>query len=351
MNHTSDLAGTLRQEEYELFRSELFELAAAFDEAGASFPPLHHQWVWGDETMRPGDWEAFIRANTRADGDWQEWSVVPGGMRCARFCGFQDGLEEYLRLAERGHKLLRSHRKNNADRPTEFVSNLPKETGQHGWTEAVYLTARCYATALLSERSGYWAISGQGGGSEDGSWTTTEAGERYPDHPAYEELVHDVFRSSAEANRLWLNPEQVVTVGEVLGRPRLVFPSSQLASGSGHAEAPNADAETDGPRFTEKRELWVGRFLVKMFDRPAENQEVVLVSFQELNWPARIDDPTPPKRELVPKVRLGRTIAALNDYHKMPGLIRFRADGTGKGIIWEFGDRAADLLGISPPVG
>jgi hypothetical protein len=352
MNRTDDLGGTPNQD-YEGFRSELFQLAGAFDEAGALFRPLLHQWVWGDETMKSADWQAFIRANSRADGDWQNWSVVPGRLRCARFHGFQKGLDEYLRLAERGYSLLRRLRdctKDRHDLPTGLVLDLPKKLGKDAWTEAIYLTARCYATALLSERSGYWASSGQGTGSEDDSWTTTEAGERYPDHPACEELIHDAFRSSAEAIRLWLDPEQVVTVGEVLDHPRLVFPSSQLALDSQHAEAPNAAVETYGPRF-KARELWVGRFLVKKFNQPAENQEVVLASFQELNWPNRIDDPITPKYELVQKDRLRRTVEALNDYHKMTDLIRFESDGTGTGIRWRFGDRAHALLGISPPAG
>lgn len=332
-------------QEYDLFRSQLLDLAAEFDEAAIAYPPLMHQWVWGDEKMKGADWQAFIRANSRPDGDWQEWSVVPRRMRCARFHGFDDGLDEFLRLAKRGYALLTTAKdwiKANTASTSGVVLRLPKETGQHGWAEAVYLTARRYATALLSERSAYWAISGQSTDEETASWTVTQTGEQYPDHPAYEELVHDIFRSSAEAIRLWLAPSQVVTVGEVLeSLDQIVLPPAFPAvPPPAQKELP----ETIRPVWTTTGELWVGRYLVKKFLQEAANQRAVLTAFQEDNWQRRIDDPIPPSPGLEPKRRLRETVDALNAYHKMTGLIRFGTDGTGKGVIWRFGDRAAYLL-------
>jgi hypothetical protein len=352
-NASENQAGTLHQKGYEHFRRKLFELSMAFDAAAVSHPNLLHQWVWGGyENMQVADWQAFIRANSRIDGDWQEWSVAPGGMRCARFHGFEDGLTEYHRLAERGYKFLQDLRAwldGCAEAPAGIVLNLPEETGPHGWTEAIYLTARCYATAMLSERSGYWNVSGQGSGSEEDSWTTTEAGERYPDHPAYEELVHDVFHSSAEAIRLWLDPDQAVRIGDYLEPHRFVLPSSEPASPSGSVEDHVTAADTVRPVFTKAGELWVGRYLVKRFRQPAENQRVVLASFQELEWCPHILDPITGVAGVEPKRRLRDTVDALNDHHKMPGLIRFGADGTGTGFIWCFGDRAPDILGVRLP--
>lgn len=76
----------------------------------------------------------------------------------------------------------------------------------------------------------------------------------------------------------------------------------------------------------DRRELRIGRKVVKRFRRPAPNQEVVLKAFQEEGWPTRIDDPTP-------NGRLRETLRALNEKQK-EGHVRFEADGTGKGIVW-----------------
>ena len=85
----------------------------------------------------------------------------------------------------------------------------------------------------------------------------------------------------------------------------------------------------------ERRALWVGSRLVKRFKQPAPTQHTILSAFQELGWPARIDDPLPRAAGQDPKLRLGEAIKRLNR-HQQQRLIRFRADGTGTGILWEW---------------
>lgn len=88
------------------------------------------------------------------------------------------------------------------------------------------------------------------------------------------------------------------------------------------------------PRWDkDRRELWLGDALVKAFRVPAPNQEAVLAAFEELGWPARIDDPLP-NRGADGDIRLRETIKALNK-SQGPGAIQFRADGTGQGLVWE----------------
>jgi len=84
----------------------------------------------------------------------------------------------------------------------------------------------------------------------------------------------------------------------------------------------------------ERRELSVGRAVVKRFAVPAENQERVLSAFQEEAWPAHLDDPLPPAPGLDCKRRLHSTIQSLNCNQKVP-LVRFHGDGYGRGIRWE----------------
>jgi hypothetical protein len=86
-------------------------------------------------------------------------------------------------------------------------------------------------------------------------------------------------------------------------------------------------------------QLWVGDLLIKEFKEPAENQRLVLKSFQELGFRHRIDDPLckkPGEPTWKRQRRRRDTIAGLNDDHVNPGIIYFKADGTGDGIIWNW---------------
>lgn len=88
----------------------------------------------------------------------------------------------------------------------------------------------------------------------------------------------------------------------------------------------------------ELRELYARGQLVKLFKQPAPDQDAVLSSFEELGWPRRMDDPLRRKHgRQGANVRLRDTIKRLNRRQQRP-LIRFRGDGTGKGIIWEYVD-------------
>ncbi len=83
----------------------------------------------------------------------------------------------------------------------------------------------------------------------------------------------------------------------------------------------------------DRRELTLGENVVKKFKWPATNQERLLEAFQVENWPSKIDDPLPPEGDVCPRRRLHDTIKCLNKTTKEK--IRFRGDGTGKGVILE----------------
>jgi hypothetical protein len=89
-----------------------------------------------------------------------------------------------------------------------------------------------------------------------------------------------------------------------------------------------------GPRWeADRRELWVGKVLVKRFRVPAENQEIVLAVFEELGWPECIDDPIPPKPGIDSKRRLHDTIKRLNR-SQTPRSVVFAGNGNGSSIRW-----------------
>ena len=84
----------------------------------------------------------------------------------------------------------------------------------------------------------------------------------------------------------------------------------------------------------DRQELWYLGRLVKRFRLPSPNQAAILCAFEEDDWPARIDDPLPPKAEQDPKRRLHDTIRNLNRAQAQP-LLRFVGDGSGQGVLWE----------------
>ena len=79
------------------------------------------------------------------------------------------------------------------------------------------------------------------------------------------------------------------------------------------------------PRWDkEQRELWVGDQSVRPYRNKAPNQTIILESFETEDWPVRIDSPLSQEKDLY------QTLWQLN--HKIvPPVIRFKADGTGKG--------------------
>lgn len=87
------------------------------------------------------------------------------------------------------------------------------------------------------------------------------------------------------------------------------------------------------PRWDEKsRELWLGVQLLKRFRQPAQNQERILASFQELGWPPHIDDPLPGGDNVVRQERLHYAVRRLKK--QLVPLILFECDGLGKGVTW-----------------
>lgn len=85
----------------------------------------------------------------------------------------------------------------------------------------------------------------------------------------------------------------------------------------------------------ERRELRVGRTVVKRLRQESDAQEIVLLAFQEDNWPYRIDDPLAGKNGQEPKRRLATAVANLNRRQFVP-LIQFGVASQGTAVTWEY---------------
>ncbi len=111
-------------------------------------------------------------------------------------------------MAERGFSLLLDLavlERCSAQMPEGYKLRLPPLHGWVGWLKLVYETGRCYSTDLLHAEPGFWNRTGCVTCEEESAWDTVD-GTRFPAHPFYEELRHDLFLSSAEAIYLWLDP-------------------------------------------------------------------------------------------------------------------------------------------------
>ncbi len=82
-----------------------------------------------------------------------------------------------------------------------------------------------------------------------------------------------------------------------------------------------------------RRTLSFDGLTVKAFRHRSPNQEIVLMTFQELDWPFRIDDPLLPSPDVDARERLANTVRRLNHCHLQP-VLGFRMDGTGSGVLW-----------------
>jgi hypothetical protein len=89
------------------------------------------------------------------------------------------------------------------------------------------------------------------------------------------------------------------------------------------------------PRYDwDNRVFTWGRQVIKQFRQPAERQEVVLLTAEELGWPLWFDDPLPRVRGRNPKKRLHDTIQDLNR-RQQRAIVQFKGDGTGTRVGWE----------------
>ena len=133
-------------------------------------------------------------------------------------------------------------------------------------------------------------------------------------------------------------------------RQRLLPPRESCAAPAGRRAGIDAGRESGTlPHWDDgSRRLWLGGILLKEFRQPSPNQTRLLDGFQEQGWAfAHLDDPLPPaagEGEEDAKRRLHDTIKNLN--RGLPaGTIRFRGDGTGQGVRWEYDRRRAARAG------
>jgi hypothetical protein len=108
-----------------------------------------------------------------------------------------------------------------------------------------------------------------------------------------------------------------------------------LAGKGGESDSPPAPRPRRGrrprPRWDPNtRTLYLGARLIKRYNRgSAPNQIDIIEAFENARWASAVDDPFGDSKKLNQTLRdLNRTLPA--------GTIRFRQDGTGEAVCWEY---------------
>jgi hypothetical protein len=345
-------------------RSELARVREEFVRASERAHGLHLDLIFTPQFLpAPAEeWERFIRSESSSG--WSSWQVFPDRRIAARFHGDRTALDLYLRLAKTGLCLLQEFRRledlGEGTPPGFRVRLSGSYEGHFAWLMLIHRTAWMLRSAFLSFRVG---IHGEPGASEedfiraeaqnDHLWG--ECGARLLRRLTSHRLEYDVFRSSAEAIRLWLRPEEWVSHGfdsidpaTGVPYPAVYDPERMdivivLPEELGQIKEPHENRAVETPAAQTKprwdgRRLFLGGGLVKEYGVPAWTQCKILQAFEEAGWVDSIPDPLAGRNDLPNSKRLGDAITGLNKSIGKRG-ITFHRDGTGKSVCWKFADK------------
>ena len=193
------------------------------------------------------------------------------------------------------------------------------------------LLVRCAGAALELLRRGWYYASDCGCDPDEFAVTFGELGRSgLTDIDAKWLLRKGFIRLSSSGRRLRAQARWNSSTSLVLTDQGFCFLSGDRA-----AKPSTINPESGMPRWDAlNRTLWFDGVLIKRYRVPAQNQELVLSSFEEEGWPHHIFDPLPPKPGLNCQRRLHDTINRLNR-HQRARAIRFYGNGNGRAICWE----------------
>jgi len=346
--------------QYEEARKGLESLITQFGDA--TYRPVNHQLIdspsWKPLTDRA--WRAFIKANTgkllKEKAEWEEWIVHPDQTVCSRFHGHGDklGLAHFQRLANTGYLLLHQLRSLAESQGLPKGSRIDIADPQaHGnwdssygylyWLRIVHETGAFFPTLFNFLHTGNWMAPTpdpevarpttpldleMAAADRRESFlekTRTVGGVTFPAHPFVETLQHDVFRSSAESIKLWLNPQRADSFQMGYwddNTPPVYLPSISTEG------APVVMEKRSRPRWdNDAKTLYYGDVIIKKYKQPAAAQVECLQAFHIERWRKRIHMPLAPVQNQEPKRRLRLTVYELNQNHVTPDVIRFIARG------------------------
>ena len=135
--------------------------------------------------------------------------------------------------------------------------------------------------------------------------------------------------------QLVLDPHMARLIWERSSKPLSFSVVTAFALPADRAKTTVPQKEPPKPRWDRhSRTLFLGSTCVKRFGRRAANQEALLNCFENDHWPTHIDDPLGRTSTLDPRERLREAVRALNENHRVQGVLKFEMDGTGEGVAY-----------------
>lgn len=353
MSSGSSYEETIRR--YEALHSALAEIRTEFEHGARAFPELYYEGILAPkEPLSQQSWENFIAANESEDDNvWERWEVRSDGNFCFHYYGNGEWFEHFRRLAESGFLILREFEwllGTPPSMPSGYKLLLPSYDGHAAWTHVVDASAQL-STPHLRSVGRVWNLPDDYDGDSDQLMYETweepaNGGDRFPKHPFCVALHQNLFRSSAEAIRIWLRPDSVVDIGESYGEEEglvsLCSPDEfKLWVASYASTADTKEGRCDGlvPHFEPPSpenaarptygRLTLGGTEIKVFNQPAPTQAAILTAFEENHWIRRIRAPLHKENQTTTERQrayhdLRQAVIALNKGTK--GCLKFHAD-------------------------
>jgi hypothetical protein len=169
--------------------------------------------------------------------------------------------------------------------------------------------------------------------STDTNGTQSFQGNRLPKENLNQSAHHTTNMATASSENQAPAIDQASRYQNLQPEQPLTMPWISLNRSQSNDASQRIDTTAPQPVWDRaRRELRLGNKLIKRFKWPAENQERVLDEFEDNGWPSHISDPLEFHDRICPKRRLHDTIKCLNR-KQINGLIKFRGDGTGLGVL------------------
>jgi len=339
-------------------RSALKKLSDIKDYHGAGFmqfPGLAHRLYRSAESKTPKAWSTFftkVRSFRSPDSEayYQNSFHVPSSDPCVCHWYLNSlGYEMFFASAVDAYQTLVSIRELAKDEDGLRI-NLPSTTGIDGWLELIYHTAKVYSSLFnyYSYRFGTHYDEGR----YDLEAPIKEASIYNSTYNiVVSGIAADIFLMSYVAIGLWLSPltdgqqESPVDLSQLpLAAGYTTYPPAmnpkpridlwKLVPRANRPESPPPPRKKLKPRWTPcptGGELWYGGKLIKRLKAGAARQRSVLETFQKQRWRSRISL----LATEFDSDKVNDTIYHLNRDHETQGLLKFRGDGTGMGVVWE----------------
>jgi hypothetical protein len=169
-------------------------------------------------------------------------------MTCSQFYGNRVGYDEFLRMADTGYSLLSNLHwlQKEGKSPQEAIVSLHEKydatdwdasNGYFGWLLTLHDTASGCHTSHLRDHIGFWGHSEAVDGDVIEQFVEmycNSTPDPYPLHPFTESLQLNVFSSSAEAIRIWLDPvsDEIVPIDKGIEYPPIYLPECDFSDES-----------------------------------------------------------------------------------------------------------------------